>query len=203
MAKLTFHPLTADRWNDLETLFGPRGACAGCWCRYWKLPRAEFAAGSGDKNRRAFRREVVTGGVPGILAYAGETAIGWCAVEPRESYPRLEKARTLKRVDDTPVWSITCFFVAKEHRRGGVSVALLEAVVAHVRKMGGKVVEGYPTTVRKGRLPDAWVYTGVEPAFLRAGFSEVARPSATRPIYRRAVRKGAPLRSPASSRSES
>ena len=27
-----FHPVTPARWNDLEKLFGPRGACAGCWC---------------------------------------------------------------------------------------------------------------------------------------------------------------------------
>ncbi len=24
------HPVTPDRWPDLERLFGPRGACGGC-----------------------------------------------------------------------------------------------------------------------------------------------------------------------------
>ena len=27
--KLTFHPVTRERWPDLEQLFGERGACGG------------------------------------------------------------------------------------------------------------------------------------------------------------------------------
>jgi hypothetical protein len=35
-------PLTSDRWDDLERLFGPeRGAFAGCWCLWFKLGRQE------------------------------------------------------------------------------------------------------------------------------------------------------------------
>jgi hypothetical protein len=26
------YPVTADRWPDLEALFGPKGRYAGCWC---------------------------------------------------------------------------------------------------------------------------------------------------------------------------
>ena len=29
---LAFHPVTPDRWPDLERLFGPHGANSGCWC---------------------------------------------------------------------------------------------------------------------------------------------------------------------------
>ena len=68
---LTFQPLTPDRWPDLVGLFGPRGACAGCWCMWWRRPRAEFVRGKGDGNKRAFRRVVEAGPPPGVLAYAG------------------------------------------------------------------------------------------------------------------------------------
>jgi len=32
------HPLTADRWNDLETIFNGRGCSVarGCWCMYYR-----------------------------------------------------------------------------------------------------------------------------------------------------------------------
>jgi hypothetical protein len=51
--KLSFHPLTAERWPDLEKLFGERGACGGCWCMAWRLPRAEWEAGRGEPHKRA------------------------------------------------------------------------------------------------------------------------------------------------------
>ena len=35
------HPLTPDRWDDLEALFGPRGAYGGCWCMFWRVSRAQ------------------------------------------------------------------------------------------------------------------------------------------------------------------
>ena len=40
--ELDIRPLTPDRWADLETRFGPRGACAGCWCMWWRLTRREW-----------------------------------------------------------------------------------------------------------------------------------------------------------------
>jgi GNAT superfamily N-acetyltransferase len=182
--KLGFHPLTPDRWPDLEALFGERGACGGCWCMYWRLPRPEFNAQKGAGNRQAFQRLVGSGRMPGILAYDGDVPVGWCAVEPREEYPRLARSRVLAPVDDTPVWSITCLFVRRDYRRRGVSVALLRAAVAHVKRQGGRVVEGYPVEPSGGHTADAFAYTGLASAFQQAGFAEVARGSPGRPIMR-------------------
>jgi GNAT superfamily N-acetyltransferase len=182
---LTFHPLTPDRWADLETLFGPRGACAGCWCMFWRLPRSQYHARSGDANRQALYGIVDSGRVPGILAYAGGEPVGWCAVEPREAYPALERMRNLEPVDDLPVWSVTCFFVARVHRNRGVTSRLLRAAVEHVRAMGGRVVEGYPVEPREGaRAAASSAWTGFAAAFRHAGFTEVARRADTRPIMR-------------------
>src|SRR5687768_3783836 len=127
---LSFHPLTAKRWPDLERLFGERGACGGCWCMWWRLSRPEFQKGKGQRNKAAFQRIVETSEAPGILAYAGPEPVGWCALAPREQYPLLERSRTLARVDGNPVWSITCLFVARPFRRSGVSVQLLRAAAA-------------------------------------------------------------------------
>jgi len=81
----TFSPLFPDRFTDFERLFGPRGACAGCWCMFWRLPSAGWLRRRGAGTRRAMRRLVQAGQVPGLLAYAGNRAIGWCAVAQRSN----------------------------------------------------------------------------------------------------------------------
>jgi len=177
-------PLTIERWPDFEILFGPNGACGGCWCTWWKLPHADFKLMKGDGARQAQREIVAAGTVPGLLAYVDGLPIGWIAVEPRAAYPRLARSRVLKAVDDQPVWSVTCFFISKRMRRRGVTVALLRAAIEHVRQNGGRIIEGYPVEPREGKSPDAFVFTGLPGAFRAAGFVEVARHSPTRPIYR-------------------
>jgi len=187
--KLRVVPLTPERWDDFERLFGPRGACGGCWCMTPRLTGAEYERNKGAGNRQAMRRLVRTGKhAPGLLAYAGRTPIGWCSIEPRESFGRLSRSPILKPVDDEPVWSIVCFFVEKAYRRQGLSVALLEHAVRYARRQGARIVEGYPVEPRNDPMPDVFAYTGIVEAFRKAGFEEVARRAPTRPIMRRDLR---------------
>ncbi len=182
--QITCRPLTADRWDDIEELFGEKGACGGCWCMWWKLPRNEWTTRKGAGNKRMFRSVVNANTVPGIIAYEGETPVGWCAVEPRERYPILNNSRTLKPVDSQPVWSITCFFIPKPRRKRGISRALIEAAKLHARTGGARILEAYPIDTREKKMPDPFVWTGVFRVFLEAGFIEVERRSDTRPIMR-------------------
>jgi GNAT superfamily N-acetyltransferase len=184
LSRLEFRPLTTERWRDLERLFGERGACGGCWCMFWRLKRSEFDKKKGAGNRRALKKIVDADEQPGILAYANDEPVGWCAVAPRESYPVLENSRVLKRIDDEPAWSVPCFFIAKPFRRRGVSAELLKAAVEHARKRGARILEGYPVQPKKSRIPDVFAYTGLPSAFRKAGFVEVERRSPTRPIMR-------------------
>jgi len=185
MLELAIHPLTLERWSDLERLFGERGACGGGWCMWWRLTRREFEEQKGDGNKAALRQLVEAGQVPGLLAYDGAQPVGWCAVEPREHYPSLGRSRVLKPIDEQPVWSVTCFFIRADRRGRGVATHLLEAAAEHVRAEGGRLIEGYPVEPRKGRMPEVFAWTGVPEVFVRAGFDEVARGSETRPIMRR------------------
>jgi GNAT superfamily N-acetyltransferase len=187
--RLEFHPLTPERFSDFEVLFGERGACGGCWCMWWRLPRAEFRRRKGAGNRRAMKRLVGSGTVPGILAYAGGAPVGWCCIGPREDFPPLARSRVLAPVDGRPVWSIVCFFVARPWRRKGITVRLIEAAVAHARRHGAQVVEGYPVVPRKGEIPAAFAYMGLPSAFRKAGFVEILRRSEVRPIVRIEARR--------------
>lgn len=185
--RLRVLPLTPARWADFVKLFGPRGACAGCWCMWWRVPRKQWGSQSGDGNRRAMKRIVDSGEVPGLLAYAGREPVGWCSIAPRRVFSVLERSRTLRPLDEQPVWSVVCFFVARPYRRKGVTRALLEAGLEYARKRGAPAVEGYPIEP-SAKYPDAYAFTGIASSFRRAGFEEAARPSRTRRIMRRSLR---------------
>lgn len=186
---LRFNVLTPQRWDDIEKLFGERGACGGCWCMWWRLNRSQFNKQKGERNKEALKAIMDSGDVPGIIAYSGGEPVGWCAVAPREAFPALERSRVLKRVDDQKVWSVVCFFIAKSFRHRGLTVELLKAAVEYAKNRGGRIVEGYPVEPKSGKTVDAFAYTGLASAFLKAGFVEVARRSDTRPIMRYIIGK--------------
>lgn len=178
-------PVTPDRWEDLETLFGDRGACGGCWCMHWRVSASDYEAGKGDLNRQRLKERVGSGPAPpGVLAYAGHEPAGWCAVSPREEYVRMERSRVLAPVDDRAVWSIVCFFVSRPHRGRGLTRRLIEGAVELAASNGASVVEGYPVEPPKGRTAPVFVFTGLASAYRAAGFEEVERRSPTRPIMR-------------------
>jgi GNAT superfamily N-acetyltransferase len=181
-----FHPLNPERWTDLEKLFGKRGATGGCWCMWWRQTRAEFSRMHGEPNRMAFKAIVESGIVPGLLAYVDGEPVGWCAVEPRGSYPTLDRSRILARVDEKEVWSVPCFYVAKDFRGRGLMRDLLTAAINWAGRHGARIVEAYP--VESGsKLPDSSIYTGAVPVFRAAGFVEVLRRSERRPIMRKTI----------------
>jgi GNAT superfamily N-acetyltransferase len=185
---LDVRPLTPERWPDLERLFGPNGACAGCWCMYWRLTRGAYEAGKPDGNRVAFRARVEAGPPPGLLAYTSDQAVGWCQLTPRAELPTLGRSRTLVAVDDLPVWSVSCFFVKAGWRRRGVGEALLGAAIERTRELGVAMLEAYPwDRAAKPAVGSAVLYTGVAATFERHGFREVARRAPHRPIMRLAL----------------
>ena len=180
---LEFHPLTPERWDDFEELFGKHGAYSGCWCMFWRTTRAQFNKEAGEGNRLAMKSIVESGTVPGILAYQGERAVGWCSIAPREDFASLERSPKLKRVDGQPVWSVVCFYMAKDYRGRGLMGHLLAAAVDYARVNGADIVEGYPITIN-AVLKGCDGYMGIDKAFAAAGFKEVARPSQRQSIVR-------------------
>ena len=190
MPSIDVRPVTRERWPDLERLFGPNGAYSGCWCMWFRQTSAEYERHHGDDNRRSMGRIVRNGRVPGLLAYVEGEPVGWVSVAPREEYGRIERSRKLRRVDDRPVWSIVCFFIARAHRRTGIGRALVEAAVDHAARSGARVVEAYPWDLSAGATKTAAeLFVGTLDLFERSGFREVARHSKGRPIVRREVRR--------------
>jgi GNAT superfamily N-acetyltransferase len=178
--KLTIRPLTPDLWPALEDLFGKNGACNGCWCMwgrigsaYRKLPR--------EKNKAAFREVVKRGPPPGLLAFDGDVAVGWCQLTPRDALPGLDRTWRLKRVDDVPVWSLSCFYVRKGYRKQGVTSALIAAALKAAKRAKAPALEAYPIDADETTSASG---TGYASTFARAGFKTVARRAPPRPIMR-------------------
>lgn len=184
---LEFHPVTPQRWPDLETLFGEHGASGGCWCMWWRLKRSDFLKQTGEQRKQGLKAIVDSGEAPGLLACADGEPIAWCSLGPRERFTSLERSRTLKRVDDEPVWSIVCFFVAKSFRGKGLMARFLKAAVDYAREHGAKIVEGYPIEPARPLSGDSG-YTGVVSSFRKAGFVEVLRRSERQLIMRYVVK---------------
>jgi len=186
---LVFHPLTPDRWPDLERLFGANGAYSGCWCMFWRQTGPEWHGCSGADRKKAFKAIATKGErPPGVIAYRGEDPIGWVAIAPRTEYSRFANARVLVPIDDKPVWSITCFFIHRTARRQGLMEQLIGAAVDFAREQGATIVEGYPRP-SAGKVASTTLYVGTVNCFERAGFKVVARPSDKRSIVRKEIRK--------------
>jgi GNAT superfamily N-acetyltransferase len=187
-SQFDFFPVTKENWKDFEKLFGEKGACAGCWCMYWRLRRKEYDSLRGAGTKRKMKGLVNKGIVPGIIAYERDRTVGWCSIAERDDFPILENSRVLKRIDEKPVWSVVCFFIDKNYRKKGLSVELLNAAKSYVKSKKGKIIEGYPVEPKSGKTADVFAWTGLSSAFRKAGFKEVARRSETRPIMRYKVK---------------
>jgi GNAT superfamily N-acetyltransferase len=164
-------PATPDRWSHLAELFGERGGTEGCWCMFWRLSESDYQANRGEGNKESLQNLTRSQVAPGLLAYDGKQAVGWCGVGQRESFERLQRSRTLKPVDDTPTWSIVCFFIHRHYRHKGVASALLAASVEFARQHGAIAIEGYPIE----GVENAFAFTGVPIMFSRLGFNVTAR----------------------------
>ena len=184
MPALRIEPATAQHRDDIAAVMNDCGDARHCWCAFWSRPRSDFDADWGEGNRRWFMARLDAAPQPiGVLAYVDDEPAGWCAIAPRSDHARLARSRNLAPVDDAPVWSITCFVIAKRFRRQGLMRALIDGAVALARKHGAPAVEAYPVDPQR-KMGSGELYTGLLSAFTAAGFHEVARRAPTRPMVR-------------------
>jgi GNAT superfamily N-acetyltransferase len=148
---------------------------------YWRIGTL-YRQRPREENRAALREIVTRGPPPGLLAFDGETAVGWCQLTSRDDLPWLDRWHAFARVDDVPVWSLSCFYVRRAHRGRGVTAALVDAALQAARRAGAPAVEAYPWDATQ-KAP-ACAYTGFTSTFTRAGFVEVVRRKVARPIMR-------------------
>jgi GNAT superfamily N-acetyltransferase len=191
-APLEIRPLTPERWPDLEKLFNAPGGSQvrGCWCMFYRRSgRTEVPAGASrsEHAKCSLKALVDAGTVPGLIGYRDGEPVGWLSLGPREDYARLERSPVMKRVDVRPVWSVVCFYTAKQMRGQHVAEAMLAGAIDYARSCGARLIEAYPVD-RKQRSADDSMWFGGKAMYDRAGFVEIARRKPTRPVMRKALR---------------
>lgn len=169
---------TAERFDDVRRILAPGDGDHACWCLYHRLGSSEFRALRGEERPAHLRELCRREPAPGVLAYAGAEPVGWCSLGPREEMGRLERSRTIPRVDDRPVWSVVCFVVRVGHRRRGVAHRLLDGAVRHAAERGAQTLEAYPVDTEGERISSAFAYVGTTSMFEAAGFTRVLETAA-------------------------
>ena len=182
--KLKIESLTSANWKQFEILMGEKGGCGNCWCMYFRLPYKDFQENKPDGNKRMIKQLVNKGLPQGLIASFNNEPVGWIALAPREDYMKLENSRVFKRIDDKPVWSITCFFIKKESRHKGLSHQLIKGAVEFAKKSNIKILEAYPAIPYDKNVPHPFLWVGVLSSFLKNGFKIVRQSSKSRAMVR-------------------
>jgi predicted GNAT family acetyltransferase len=183
------HPLTAERWEDFEILFGPQGACYGCWCTYFRVPSAARKLLDAPARKAVMHRRVADGPAPGVIGYIGEIPVAWVQVCPRNELPQWNSPKVVSRplgpedATDPAVWAVSCFFMASRQRGKGLSHRMLSAAIEFAGGNGARVLEACPID-RTKQSKSVGLYVGSSRIFDAAGFSEVARRKDGRPLMR-------------------
>ncbi len=147
---------------------------------YWRIGD-DYRKRPSEANKAALYELVKSGPPPGLLAFEGDMAVGWCQLTPRADLPWLDRTWRLKRVDEAPVWSLSCFYIRKGYRKQGVTAALIAAALDAAKRAGAPALEAYPLDAD---LSPSSSHTGFVSTFTRAGFRIVARHVPSRPIMR-------------------
>lgn len=187
-------PANEASWDDLQAIFGTRGAGARCQCQRYRLrPREAFANFPVEERAHRLRAQTECGHrdaehTSGLVAYLDGVPVGWCAVESRTAYAGLLRnarvpweGREEDRADDS-VWAVTCLLTRVGFRKRGISRALALAAVAFARERGARAIEAYPMTTKNVIAEE--LHVGTERVFAEAGLAEVSRPTPRRVVMR-------------------
>lgn len=180
--------------EDLQLIFGTRGAGALCQCQRYKLdPGESFRSFPVEERVFRLRQQTDCGyagseTTSGLVAYLDGEPVGWCAVEPRTEYSGLARVfrvpwdgRDEDKTDET-IWAVTCLFTRPSFRKRGVSRALAHAAVDFARSHGARALESYPI-VTKDVIAEE-LHVGTRSTFAAAGLDEVSHPTKRRVVMR-------------------
>ena len=185
---MKIHPVTINRWDDLVQLFEAHGNPNYCWCMTWRMSSSEFRSCSSQERQKTLKQKVKDRIPIGIIAYIDNTPIGWCSIAPRKTYGRLERSRSLPRIDEKNTWSVTCFFITPTHQQQNLTFELLKEAINYACSQGAEIVEGYPVEPKKndGKLnfKVSYRFMGYVSTFRQAGFKDITPEDNNRKIMR-------------------
>jgi ribosomal protein S18 acetylase RimI-like enzyme len=171
-APLTIRRLTPALKGDFLRYFegaafadNPRWRSCYCQFLYVDHSRVNWSARTAEENRAAACERIDCARMQGLLAYRGGEVVGWCNAAPRGL---LDAFNDEPDPDAQRLGQITCFVVARAHRRSGVARALLDAACSMLQAQGMSLAEASPS---RAAASDAENHHGPLSLYLSAGFS--------------------------------
>lgn len=154
-----------------------------CYCQFLYVDHSKVSwkSRTAEENRAAACDRIACGRMQGLLAYRWGEVVGWCNAAPRLL---LDSFADEPIPDAELVGQITCFVVAREHRRTGVARALLEEACAMLREQGLRVAEANPS---RDATSDAENHYGPLSLYLSSGFSVVKERDGGLVVVRRSL----------------
>lgn len=142
-----------------------------CYCQFLYVDhdRVAWRERTGAQNRAAACDRIRAGRMQGYLAYRGGRPVGWCSAGPRTM---MDAFAGEPHPDAGRIGEITCFVVAKPHRRSGVARALLAAACEGLKAQGLAIAQAMPLGEAD---TDARNHYGPLSLYLAAGFREHRR----------------------------
>ncbi len=169
-------PLTPDTWPAFADLVEKHnGIFGGCWCISFHLEPGETR--HGPKAYREMKKERVWGGqAHAALVFDGAKAVGWCQFGPTSELPNIRSRKAYEEgLRGLPDWRITCFFVDRERRGGGVASFALREALHEIARLGGGTVEAYPEDYTGKKVSSSFLCSGTLGMFEKAGFKKTRK----------------------------
>lgn len=137
-----------------------------CYCQFLYVDHSKvrWPERTADENHSAACKRICTSTMQGYLAYRDGKVVGWCNAAPRGM---MDAFADEPDPDASQLGQITCFVVAREHRRTGVATALLAAACAGLKAQGLRIAEAMP---KPEAADDAENHYGPLSLFTGAGF---------------------------------
>jgi len=137
-----------------------------CYCQFLYVDhsKVKWMERTAEENRSAACSRVCASTMQGYLAYRDGKVVSWCNAAPRGM---MNAFADEPDPDASQLGQITCFVVAREHRRTGVAKELLAAACAGLKAQGMSIAEAMP---KLDVLGDAENHYGPLSLYTGAGF---------------------------------
>lgn len=170
--------------DGLARLF--QAAASPCFCRFWHFTGTnndwlDRCANATGENERELRQALSAGSdeARGVVAIDPVSAVvaGWMKVAPAATMKKAYDRRLYRGLpcfegDRAGVMAIGCLLVHPDHRKRGVSGALVRGAIAIAPSWGARALEAFPRRPKEA-VRDDELWTGPIGAFEKNGFVEV------------------------------
>ncbi len=165
-----------------------------CHCQYWHFSGDKNAwldrlFHAPEQNREAFIAGLASPELKGVVALAGDQAVGWMKLCPAKRVSKLYEQRLYKGLPcfggpRDGVLTVGCMLVDEDWRRRGVARSMLRAGVELAFAGGASAIEAFPRRCEQAQAPELWL--GPLNVFIEAGF-QIVNDFAPYPVLRYAV----------------